>query len=117
MLLTTGQSGDYNLQVTIHSFSNPGGMCANTYCNADTCCDSKCPNGCHYYFSLCLRPAETTVSYVRNIHQGNCTTFETRNPAVDDRIFNGSNFTDNVIGTPNPITLEVIDLVSNMNNL
>ena len=90
----------YELQVTINSFSNPGGMCASRIC-ANLCCDGDCPSSCHYYFSLCQRPAGTPVSTLRAIYQGDCERVDTIESLS---IINGSSFTDRIFGTPNPIS-------------
>ena len=100
--------GDYELLVTINSFSNPGGMCASSNC-ANMCCDGDCPSSCHYYFSLCQRPAGTPVSTLRRIGEGNCVT---NNTLVSSAINGGSSFTDNVFGVPNPINFTGAQWVS-----
>lgn len=104
------QLDSYRLQVTLHSFSNPEGMCANNYCGPQFCCEgSACPNSCEYYFSLCLRPAGTPVSIARKQHKGDCETTLT----VPSRLTQGSaNFTHSVFGTPNPIVLSGMQWVS-----
>ena len=100
----------FQLQVTIHSFSNPGGMCAERYCSRPTrCCEGACPSFCEYIFSLCLRPAGTPVSTLRIENEGNCDTFETITSRL---IANGSTFTDRVFGTPNPIIFKGTEWVS-----
>ena len=100
----------FQLQVTIHSFSNPDGMCAEPQCSSTHCCETTaCPNTCEYFFSLCLRPADMEVSTVRRINQGICDTFET----ISSRLINdGATFTNSIFGTPNPITLKMTQLVS-----
>lgn len=107
--------GDYELRVTIHSFRNPGGTCANSYCNDTRCCDyglKPCPNPCDYYFSLCVRPAGTPVSSVRLINRGHCVTYDTD---VSPHISNGKTFTDVVFGnTPNPIKFTGTQWVSDL---
>ena len=95
------QLDSYQLQVTIHSFNNPDGRCAE--CNADTCCEGVlCPNSCHYFFSLCLRPAGTPVSMVRDDGQGNCSALTTEIQLLS----NGRSFADYFLGIPNPIKFE-----------
>ncbi len=78
----------YELQVTLHSFSNPDGRCAGTGC--DGCCEGGCPRtSCDYYLSYCQRPARSVVSYGSDNHQGNCD-FEDSVPlrlSNQDRIF------------------------------
>ena len=70
---------DYELQVTFYTFDNPGRRCADTNCQArdQDYCESNRNNYCEYYFSLCLRPVGTPVSYLRNQNQGNCSTLIT----------------------------------------
>ncbi len=77
----------YELQVTIYSFINPGDRCSgiNSIYDCSQCCDNPCNTmGCHYFFSYCLRPAGSQVSYARTEYQGNCasinTTAEEDNP-------------------------------------
>ena len=91
--------GDYELQVTIHSFDNPGRKCA----DCKDCCDGMCSKSlmCHYYFSLCQKPAGTPVSYVRNQNQGNCPTLVTTHQRSDG---NNVTFTHSAFKTSNPIT-------------
>ena len=102
----------YELQVTIHSFSNNNGRCADSQCGLNYCCERRpCPNSCEYYFSLCQRVAGTPVSTVRSVDQGNCMTVES-NPSRT--ISDGSTFTDRVFGTPNPIILTGLIWVSGM---
>ena len=101
----------FQLQVTIHSFNNPAGKCADNKClqNTETCCNGRtCPNECDYYFSLCLRPADSLVSGIQNDGEGNCDVFNTGSM----KIANGTAFGSFVFGTPNPITLYGTDLVS-----
>ena len=90
----------YELQVTINSFNNPGGMCASSTCGPELCCDGDCPSSCHYYFSLCQRTAGTPVSTLRATYQGYC---EVSDTIVSHSISDGSTFADRVFGTPNPI--------------
>ena len=82
------QFHSYELQVSIHSFDNPGRRCADRDCQ--NCCEVQCPNSlmCDYYFSLCQRPAGTPVSYVSDQNQGNCSTLFTPYQVSD-----GSNVT------------------------
>ena len=89
--------GRYELQVTIHSFDNPGRRCADTQCPDGRCSGSLM---CDYYFSLCQRPAGTPVSYVRNQNEGNCSTLVTSHQNS-----NGSNviFTHSEFNVSNPI--------------
>ena len=80
-------TGDYELQVTIHSFSNPEGQCASQAClNREECCNGQtCPNSCDYYFSLCQRPAGADVMSSRKrvvIEQELCLNSSIRNTAV-----------------------------------
>ena len=98
----------FQLQVTLHSFSNPNGSCADNRCSPTVCCETRCPSSCEYFFSLCLRPAGAAVSQIDRINQGNCNAFETI-PSRFTR--DGANFTDRVFGTPNPIFLPWIALV------
>ena len=64
------QLDSYQLIVTIHSFSNPGGMCADDGCSNSpgNCCElnQTCPSACHYYFSFCQRPPGAEVSTIRS---------------------------------------------------
>ena len=99
----------YRLQVTVHSFRNPNGMCANSYCGLNTCCDVPCPSFCNYYFSICQRSVGTPVSAIREINQGNCTPFNTISSRA---IGNGMSFTNSIFGTPNPIILTGLRWVS-----
>ena len=82
------QFHSYELQVSIHSFDNPGRRCADRDCQ--DCCEIQCSNSlmCDYYFSLCQRPAGTPVSYVSDQNQGNCSTLFTPYQVSD-----GSNVT------------------------
>ena len=94
----------YELQVTVNSFSNPEGMCADDTCLSNSgCCEGniECPVSCNYYFSLCLRPVDTSLSEIRDVDQGNCSTFETE----IQQVFSGATFRDSIFGTPNPLTL------------
>ena len=102
--------GDYELLLTIHSFNNPDGRCADDdVCDAVTCCEGGlCPNPCNYFFSLCLRPAGTPVSMVPDDGQGNCSAQTTGVQHHND----GASFTDSVFGTPNPITFNGAPWVS-----
>ena len=97
-------SGFYRLQVTIHSFSNPAGMCAERVCSSTRCCDGGCPASCHYFFSLCLRAAGTPVSTLRVKNGGNCSALAT-NSSIN-KISDDTTFTEDVFGTPNPIVLQ-----------
>ena len=100
----------YHLLVTIHSFSNPGGMCADDECGLDVCCERRsCPSTCNYYFSLCQRPSGAPVSTIRNVSQGNCVETSTR---FSDSISDGASFTDSVFGSVNPIVLSGVQWVS-----
>ena len=108
------QLDGFQLQVTLHSLSNPGGMCAESQCSRIQCCESRaCPSFCEYFFSLCLRPAGMKVSTRRLRNQGFCDTIET---ISSRRIRNGTTFTNSIFGTPNPITLKMTQYVSCMNN-
>lgn len=102
--------GDYELQVAINSFSNPDGRCADRNCGPQSCCEGRvCPNPCHYYFSVCQRPAGTPISTLRKAKQGNCETFNTN---ASSAIHSASFFADNVFGTSNPIVLTGAQWVS-----
>ncbi len=60
------------LLVTLHSFSNPEGKCADTQCS-QRCCEGACPQDrCHYYLHYCQRVTGTPVSYEHAKYQGNC---------------------------------------------
>ena len=90
----------YELQVSIHSFDNPGRRCADKKCLL--CCEVLCLYlTCDYYFSLCQRPAGTSVSYVPDQNQGNCSTLVTSH-----QVSNGSNvtFTDSAFNISKPIS-------------
>ena len=100
----------FQLQVTIHSFSNPDGMCAERYCGPTQCCEGACPSSCEYIFFLCLRPAGTLVSTLRNANEGNCDTYFETIPSRP--IANGLTFTYHVFGTPNPIIFQGTEWVS-----
>ena len=69
------QLDSYELQITIHSFSNPRGACADLLCNGG-CCEQSCPNRCDYYFSFCQTSIETPVSFVRSISNESCFTLK-----------------------------------------
>ena len=100
----------YHLLVTIHSFSNPGGMCADDKCGLDTCCETRsCPSTCEYYFSLCQRPPGTEVSTIDSASQGNCVETLT---GISGSISDGASFTDSVFGSVNPIVLSGVQWVS-----
>ena len=104
------QLDGYELQVTVHSFSNPAGRCADIACTTNPCCEAvACPNSCDYYFSLCQRPLGTPVSSAHLTNQGDCDTFNT---IASRLISNGSSFTDSLFGTPNPIVLQGNEWVS-----
>ena len=112
----TGQLCDrqldrYELQVTIHSFRNPEGMCAHTHCGPQFCCEATaCPNSCDYYFSLCLRPVGKPVSFTREIYQGACATFDT---IPSRKIRDGATFTNRLFGsTSNPVPFTQSNWVS-----
>ena len=103
--------GNFQVQVTIHSFSNPHGMCADDACEMITgCCEGSCPDSCEYYFSLCLRPAGTPVSNVTNENQGGpeCSAIRTGSETVMD----GASFDESVFNTTNPITFNITEWVS-----
>ena len=110
------QLDSYQLMVTIHSFSNPGGMCADDTCvntrSANFCCErSPCPSTCEYYFSLCQRPSGASISNMRSVNQGNCVETLT---GISGSISNGTNFTDSVFGSANPIVLSGVQWVSHV---
>ncbi len=67
------------LLVTLHSFSNPEGKCADTLCTkSQGCCEGTCPQDrCHYYLHYCQRVTGTPVSYERVTYQGNCSALNT----------------------------------------
>ena len=99
--------GGYELQVTLHSFDNPGRRCADKECR--DCCEILCDNSlkCSYYFSFCQRPAGTPVSYVPDQDQGNCSTLVTSRQSSD-----GSNIAFTQFNISNPITFSVASWVS-----
>ena len=100
----------YQLMVTIHSFSNPGGMCADDGCGLDICCElGSCPSTCQYYFSLCQRPSGAPVSTIRSVNQGNCVETLT---GISGQVKDGNSFTDRVFGSVNPIILSGVQWVS-----
>ena len=104
------QLDSYQLMVTIHSFSNPGGMCADDECGPDICCErGSCPSTCEYYFSLCQRPSGTEVSTIGSASQGNCVETST---GISGSISDGASFTDSVFGSVNPIVLSGVQWVS-----
>ena len=93
----------YELHVTIHSFSNPGGRCAgvNSDYDCNGCCDHRqcTTTTCEYFFSFCQRPAGSPVSLARIEYQGNCSTVNTTAQTSDG----GMVFTDSVFNITNPI--------------
>ena len=99
-------AGNYEVQVHIHSFTNPNGSCADMDClgnGIQSCCErGGCPNSCNYYFSLCLRPADTPVSMLHlNNQSGDCKLISTNiGIATYGAIFNES-----IFGTHNPLIL------------
>ena len=102
------QLNGYELQVTIHSFRNPNGLCADQSCDR-ACCEGSCPDICDYYFSYCQRPIESPVSLQRLIGEGNCSIWNTLSYEHNDSAV----FTDTVFGIPNPITITGLQWVSN----
>jgi len=96
--------GKYQLQVLFHSFSNHDGKCADDSCFRDIfCCElSVCPNTCHYYFSLCQRPAGSQVSYVRGQDHRNCLAPIITSMTSDEER-NMFEFADMLFGINNPI--------------
>ena len=104
----------YELQISIHSFNNPGRRCADRDCH--NCCEGKSQNSstCEYYVSLCQRPAGTPVSYVNDQNQGNCSTLATTPQRSD-----GSNVTfthHSVFGVSNTIIFSGPSWVSYKHN-
>ena len=102
--------GNFRVQVTIHSFSNSQGMCADDACQRSTgCCEGSCPDSCEYFFSLCLRPAGTPVSNVTNENQGGteCSAIITGSGTVMD----GASFEESVFNTTNPISFNITEWV------
>ena len=100
-------TANYEVQVHIHSFTNPNGSCADIHCldNAiQGCCESGgCPSSCHYYFSLCLRPADTPVSMLGLNNQSSvCLQLINTNIGLAT---DGASFEESIYGTPNPIVL------------
>ncbi len=96
----------YELQVTVYSFINPDDG-STTF----LCCDSDSCNiiGCHYFFSYCLRPAGSQVSYTRRENRGNCASIDT---TAEERFVEGRNFTDMVFNIPNPLIPSGVQWVS-----
>ena len=99
--------GGYELQVTIHSFDNPGHRCADTDCQ--DCCEGECSGStlCDYYFFMCKRPA---VSYVPDQNQGNCpmpALHQAKSVMAVMFVFTHSTF-----GVSNPITFSGVSWVS-----
>ena len=78
----------YKVQVTIHSVNNPDGRCAG--CLDNECCEGQCPSRfCHYYFSYCLRPLGSEVSYDCAINKGDCNALE----ILPEMFFTNTTFT------------------------
>ena len=102
---------DYELQVTFYTFDNPGRRCADTNCQARYC-ESDFNDCCEYYFSLCLRPVGTPVSYLRNQNQGNCSTLVTSAQENAGSI----NFTSTFFNFSNPIAFSGPSWVSFVDN-
>ncbi len=92
---------------------NPGDRCSgiNSNYQCNQCCEGACDTmGCHYFFSYCLRPAGSQVSYARTEYQGNCASINTT--AGGNPIREGRNFTNSVFDIPNPIILSGVQWVS-----
>ncbi len=94
----------YSVDITFHSFTNPGGRCADlsgTCANGTGCCDFRdCRDiHCNYMFLYCLRPSGTSISYLRSENRGYCAFNETRSKkiAVEDDFFSS------IYGKSNPI--------------
>ena len=92
------------VEVTLHSFENPGGRCADvggTCANGSGCCDSKrcLVTGCDYMFLFCLRPLGTHISYMRSENRGNCDFMETGSK----RTTTADKFASSIYGIKNPI--------------
>ena len=97
----------YELQITIHSFNNPSGACADLLCDGD-CCEFSCPDRCDYYFSFCQTSIETPVSFVRSVSNESCFTLKTFPFEYDEQ----RSFMDTVFGVPNPIIFTGLQWVS-----
>ena len=97
----------YELQVTIYSFFNPIGACADLLCDG-ACCEASCPNLCDYYFSFCQTSLETPVSLIRSISNVSCFTLKTFPFVYNEQ----RSFIDTVFGVPNPIIFTGLQWVS-----
>ena len=104
----TGLDG-YELQVTIHSFFNPIGACADSLCDGG-CYDLSCPDQCDYYFSFCQTSTENPVSFVRSISNESCFKLNTIPLIYEEQ----RSFMDAVFGIPNPIIFTGLQWVSSI---
>ena len=104
----TGLDG-YELQVTIHSFFNPIGACADSLCDGG-CYDLSCPDQCDYYFSFCQTSTENPVSFVRSISNESCFKLNTFPFKYEEQ----RSFMDTVFGIPNPIIFTGLQWVSSI---
>ena len=110
--------GNFEVQVTVHSFRNSEGMCVDSACQnppSSGCCEGSCPGICEYFFSLCLRPTGTPVSNVTNENQGGPECSATRTGS--ETVMDGASFDELVFNTTNPITFNITEWVSNFNML
>ena len=82
---------DYHLNITLASFSNPKGLCADRTCGLEPPCPD---NTCEYNLSVCIRQAQTPVSTVRMANQGECRELS----QLVSSIIKGSSSSLNLIG-------------------
>ncbi len=99
----------YFVDVTVHSFDNPGGKCADlsgTCANVTGCCDFRdCRDiHCNYMFLYCLRPLGSAISYFRSENRGSCNFNEANSHYIAER----DKFFFNIYGTKNPIKYTTI---------
>jgi len=72
---------DYQLNITLASFSNPEGLCADRTCGLEPACPD---NTCEYKISVCAdRPVQTPVSKVRLAYKGECSAFNISMPRTN----------------------------------
>lgn len=79
-------SGDFELHISIHSFINPGGLCADALCSST---GQVCTSSCEYSIHACIRQSGARVSISRELGQGKCTTVGKNVTSIvsDDGVF------------------------------
>ncbi len=86
-------NNNYRLKLTLHSFCNPEGKCADTLCSGGShgYCEGAHPQDqCHYYLHYCQRVTGTPVSYERVKYQGNCSALNTTGEHLNTQNFSFS---------------------------